>query len=63
MALLAGERAQVKAYVPLKRNRPPTKGKNAMPEMDEGGVEFELEKNWILEHAGKSMYLAYSGIY
>jgi len=40
----------VKPFTIMKRPRP-GKGKGAMPTMDAGGLEFELEKNWILAHA------------
>lgn len=41
----------VKPFTILKRPRPAGKGKASMPGMDAGGVEFELEKNWVLAHA------------
>lgn len=60
--LLQDDTAQVKPFVPLKRPRPPTKGKGAAPpEWDEGAVEFELEKNWVLAHVGESIHLSNYG--
>jgi hypothetical protein len=52
--LLQDDSAAVKPYIPLKRARPPSKGKGlAPPAMDAGAVEFELEKNWVLAHVGE----------
>lgn len=51
LQLVADDLQVVKPFTILKRPRPAGKGKNIMPDMDEGGVEFELEKNWILAHA------------
>jgi TRIAD3 protein (E3 ubiquitin-protein ligase RNF216) len=50
LALLEADKAPIKPYTQLKRPRLPAKGKTAMPEMDAGAIEFELEKNWILAH-------------
>ena len=51
LQLIQDDLEVVKPFTILKRPRPAGKGKLGMPEMDEGGVEFELEKNWILAHA------------
>jgi len=50
LQLVADDLNVVKPFTILKRPRP-GKGKASMPKMDAGGVEFELEKNWILAHA------------
>jgi hypothetical protein len=51
LQLVADDLNVVKPFTILKRPRPGNKGKASMPPMDAGGVEFELEKNWILAHA------------
>ena len=50
LLLLEADKAEVKPYTALKRPRLPAKGKQTMPELDAGAIEFELEKNWILAH-------------
>jgi TRIAD3 protein (E3 ubiquitin-protein ligase RNF216) len=50
LQLVADDLNLVKPFTILKRPRA-GKGKTSIPKMDAGGVEFELEKNWILAHA------------
>ena len=50
LQLVADDLKVVKPFTIMKRPRP-GKGRASMPKMDAGGLEFELEKNWILAHA------------
>ena len=49
LQLIVDDLKLVKSFTRLKRPRQ-AKGKGAVPTMDAGGVEFGLEKDWILAH-------------